>query len=454
MKIIIVGCGKVGTNIAEELAQEKHDLVIFDKHSIIVQELSNSLDALGVIGDAGSLSDLKEAGVENSDLLLAVTSSDETNMLCCLFARKLNPNIRTIARVRNPIYSIKEVNYIKNELGLTSVINPEMATAREIFRALRLPQAMKVETFSRGRVELITFAVEEGNSLENKFVKDVSRDFNSKVIFVGIERNDEIIIPHGDTQILKDDKLSIIAETSEMIKFFNQTGLHKNPIKSVFMCGGSAIATYLASMLLRAGIKVKIVEREKEKCDQLADRLPEATIIWGDATNNNLLLEEGVNDADAFISLTNVDEENVMLSLFARSLKDMKVVTKVNHIAYDSVMSKLDVGSIVYPKYITADYILSYVRGLSNAASSANITALYRILNNKAEAMTFKINSESLITSKKLKDISFIDNLLICSIIRNDEVITPSGDDTIEVGDIVLIVTSNIGIDSIEGIIK
>lgn len=452
MKILIVGCGKVGRNIAEELIQEGHNIVLVDSDSSIVQEVSNSLDVLGVIGDAASLDTLKEADVENSDVLLAVTSSDEINMLCCLFSRKVNPKIKTIARVRNPIYS-KEITYIKDDLGLTLIINPEMATAREMARLLRFPQAMEVQHFSRGRVELTSFVVPDDNTIANKKVMDIAKIFNFSILFVGVERNDEVIVPHGDTIILPEDKVSIIGKPSEVTAFFSYIGLLQNPIKSVMICGGSTIAYYLASMLIKSKIDVKIIESNKEKCEQLADLLPEATIINGDATDHSLLVEEGVDLVDAFISLTNVDEENLMLSLFAQNSTEAKVITKVNHIELDSVMNKLDVGSLVYPKYITADNIITYVRGLSNAKSS-NITALYRILDNKAEAMTFKIVKESELTAKKLMDLKIIDDLLVCAIIREDDVIIPSGQDQICVGDIVLIATTNKGIDTIEEIVK
>lgn len=452
MKILIVGCGKVGRNIAEELSKEKHELVLVDSNPSIVQEASTSLDIIGVIGDAASLSTLKEAGVEKADILLAITSSDEVNMLCCLFARKANPSIKTIARVRNPIYS-DEINYIKDELGLTLIINPEKATASEIARIIRFPAAMKVEHFSRGRVELVSFSVPEGNALANTKISDISKVSNIKVIVVGIERGDEAFIPHGNDVIMPHDKVSIIALPSDITKFFSNVGILQNPIKTVMVVGGSDIAFYLTQQLEHNNIAVKIIDKDKERCEELADKLDNAVIVYGDASDNSTLIEEGVGTTDAFVSLTNVDEENVMLSLYATSSTDAKVVTKLNRIAFDSVIANLDLGSVVYPKRITADNILKYVRGLS-ASNSSNITSLYRILNNKGEALTFKVKKESAITNVPLKDLSFIDNLIICSIIRNDNVITPTGNDEIKVGDIVLIATTNTGIDAIEGIIK
>lgn len=452
MKIVIVGCGKVGRNIAEELAKEKHELVLVDSDSEIVQDVSTSLDVIGVVGDAASLSTLQEAGVDKADILLAITSKDEVNMLCCLFARKANPYIKTIARVRNPVYS-KEIQYIKEELGLTLIINPEMATAREIARLIRFPAAMKVEHFSRGRVEFVSFSVPEGNPLANLKIGDIPRKFNSKVLIVGIERGDETFIPNGDKEVKALDKLSIVAQPSEMTKFFSSVGLLLNPIKSVLIVGGSDIAFYLCKSLEGSNIDVKIIDKNKERCEELADLLPDVSVVYADGSDNTVLLEEGLNTTEAFVSLTNVDEENVMLSLFARNKTDAKVITKVNRIAFDSVISNLDIGSVVYPKRITADNIIKYVRGLT-ASSSSNITSLYRILNNKGEVITFKVKKESNITNKALKDLALKDNLLVCTIIRNDNVITPSGNDEIKVGDIVLIATTNTGIETIEGIVK
>lgn len=452
MKIVIVGCGKVGRNIAEELAKEKHELVLVDSDPEIVQDASTSLDVIGVVGDAASLSTLSEAGVEKADILLAITSKDEVNMLCCLFARKANPHIKTIARVRNPVYS-KEVQYIKEELGLTLIINPEMATAREIARLIRFPAAMKVEHFSRGRIEFASFSVPEGNPIANLKIGDIPKKFNSKILIVGIERGDETFIPNGDKEVKALDKLSIVAQPSEMYNFFSSIGLLLNPVKSVLIVGGSDIAYYLCKSLEGSGIEIKVIDKKKERCEELADLLPNASIVYADGSDNTILSEEGLDSTEAFVSLTNVDEENVMLSLFARNKTDAKVITKVNRIAFDSVISNLDIGSVVYPKRITADNIIKYVRGLT-ASKSSNITSLYRILNNKGEVITFKVKKESNITNIALKDLSLKDNLLVCSIVRNDNVITPSGNDEIKVGDIVLIATTNTGIETIEGIVK
>lgn len=453
MKIIIVGCGKVGRNIAEELVKEKHNIVLIDSDADLVEEVSNSIDVLGVVGNGVSMSVLKEAGIEDADILLAVTNADEINLLCCLFAKKINKDCKTIARVRNPIYN-EEINYIRDELGLTMTINPEMITAREMSRLIRWPNALQVESFEKGRVELISFAVNDNNKLVGKSVKDIMAASRVQVLFVGVERGEEAIIPHGDTVIEKGDKVCIASTPEAVSAFLNDLGIYQSPIKSIMIAGGSKIAYYLSVILQKQKIKVSIIDKDKKRCEELADLLPKATIINGYASDDNLLVEEGLLDSDCFCSLTGVDEENVFLSMYAKSInKDCKVITKVNHISYDGVLSNLDVGALVAPKKITAANIVSYVRGISNAKGN-DVETMHRILNNKAEALSFRIIEKTRIIGVPFESLHIKDNLLIASIVRGNDVIVPTGKTTMEVGDIVLVVTSNPGLSAIEGIIK
>ena len=452
MKIIIVGCGKVGKNIAEELVKEKHNIVLIDNKAELVEEVSNSIDMLGVVGDGTSMEVLKETGIEDTDLLLAVTSADEINMLCCLFAKKANKNCRTIARVRNPAYN-KEISYIREELGLAMAINPEMITAREMSRLIRWPSALQVESFSRGRVELISFAVNDNTNLVGKAVKDIMTAHRIPVLFVGVERGEEAIIPHGDTIIEKGDKVCIMSTPEAASKFLHDIGIYQSPIKKVMMAGGSKIAYYLSLMLQKQNIRVSIIDKDKNRCNELADLLPNASIINGYASDDNLLIEEGIRDMDCFCSLTGVDEENVLLSMYAKSIANCKVITKVNHISYDGVISNLDVGALVSPKKITASSIVTYVRGITNAGAN-DVETMHRILNNKVEALSFKIKEKSPIIGVPFEKLHVKQNLLVGSIIRGNDTIIPSGKTTMEVGDTVLIVTSNTGIATIEGIVK
>ena len=452
MKIIIVGCGKVGKNIAEELVKEKHDIVLIDNNGTLVEEVSNSIDVLGVVGDGASLNTLKDAGIDDADLLLAVTSSDEKNMLCCLFAKKVNKNCKTIARVRNPIYN-EEINYIRDELGLTMTINPEMICAREVSKLIRLPSALKVDTFAKGRVELISIDVKDNKHLVGKSIKEINSNFKDQILFVGIERKDEAIIPHGDTVINENDKLSICATPLVTSEFLNDIGFYQSPIKSCMIVGGSTMAYYLATILIKHKISVTIIEKDANRCEELAELLPKATIVHGFASDGNLLIEEGLKDVDCFLSLASIDEENVLLSMYAKTISNAKVITKVNHISYDSVLHNLDIGALVSPKNITAANIVAYVRGVSNAGAN-DVETMHRILNNKAESLSFRIKEHSPSVGVPFDKLKIKDNLLIGSIIRGNDIIIPTGKTTMEIGDIVLVVTTNAGLTSIEDIIK
>lgn len=452
MKIVIVGCGKVGRNIAKDLANEGYDIVLVDKDEAIVNEVSNSLDVIGVVGEAVSMETLQDAGIKNSDLLLAVTSSDEVNMLCCLFAKKANKNLKTIARVRNPIYS-KEIKYIKNDFGLSLIINPEMATSKEISRLLRLTNAMRVEHFARGRVELVSFVVPKGNIIADRKVKDIAKDLRMSILFAGIERNEEAIIPNGYTEIKENDIVSIVARSQEISDFFDRIGLLGNKIKTCMIVGGSTIALHLAKSLIRSKVDVTIIEKDLARCEELTALLPNANIICGDASDDKVLLEEGIKNMDAFVSLTNFDEENILFSLYAKKASKAQVFTKINHIEYDSVINSLDIGTLIEPKSVTSDNIISYVRAILNATGS-NVSALYRIMNNKGEVLSFNVTKESNILDVPFEELKLKKNLLIATIIRDDEVITPSGKDSIHLGDQVLIVTTNVGLQDIEEIVE
>ena len=450
MKIVIVGCGKVGKTIANELIKEHHDIILVDKNAELVENVSNSIDVIGVIGNGASLNILKEAGIETADVLIALTGADEINMLCCLFAKKANNNLKTIARVRNPIYS-SEISYIKDELGLTMTINPEMITAREISRLIRWPNALKVDSFIRGKVELISFAINGNKRLVNKTIAQIKKTYNGDILFVGIERNKEAIIPNGETIIMDGDKVSVCATPLVASKFLEKIGIYKPPIKNCLIVGGSDIAFYLASILQKSNIDVAIMDKDPKRCDYLSINLPYASIINDNASDDNVLIQEGLHESDAFCALTGIDEENVILSLYAKSISEAKIITKVNHIGYESVLNNLDVGAMVSPKSITASNIIAYIRALANAGEN-EVETMHRILNGKAEALTFVIKEKTESIGIKLEELKTKDNLLICLIIRGNKIIVPSGKDMIEIGDTVLVVTTQQGFNTIEDI--
>lgn len=449
MKIIIIGCGKVGFALAEELTQENHDVTIIDTALSKLQD-AEDLDALTFVGNGSSISTLTEAGIDSADLLIAVTGSDELNLLCCLIAKKLG-NCQTIARVRNPIYN-KEILFMKESLGISMIINPELATAAEIARILRFPSAIKIDTFAKGRVELLKFRIKPEFKMNNMTIMSLLRHYNCDILVVGIERGEEVFIPNGEFVLKDQDIVSIIASHRNAALFFRAIGLTTNRVKNCMIIGGGTIGIYLARQLLEMKIKVVLIEKSAKQCQRLAEIIPEAVIVHGDGTNKKVLLEENIQGAESIVSLTNMDEENILLSLFAKGNSQAKLVTKVNRVSFDNILEKLDLGSIIYPKYLTTDYILQYIRAMQNSIGS-NVETLYHILDNKAEALEFVIREKSDVVGMPLKDLQLKSNLLIGCINRKGKVIIPRGNDCIEVGDTVIIVTIQKGLGDVRDIL-
>ena len=451
MQIIIVRCGKVGSILAEVLSQEGHDISIIDTNDSVVEEISNNYDTLGVVGNGASYSVLKEAGIEKAHLLIAVTDSDELNLLCCLIARKAG-NCRTIARVRTPIYS-EEARFIKDTIGLSMIINPEYEAACEMTRLLRFPSAIDINLFNRGHVELLNFEVEQGSIIDGMQIKDMRSKLKCDVLVCTIERDEKVIIPNGDFKILENDIVSIIAPHKKAVEFFVKLGMIPNPVKNTMIIGGGKLSYYLSQQLLKYGISVKIVEKDRTRCEELTELLPKAMIINGDGTDKRLLKEEGLKDIESFASLTGIDEENILLSLYVRSKIKGKIITKVNRICFDEVIDSLNLGSIISPKYITSEYILQYVRAMNNSIGS-NVETLYKIKKDKAEAIEFYVNEGSKLIGVPLEKLDLKDNLLICSINRNGKTITPMGQDHIEKGDYVIVVTTNARLHDLSDILR
>lgn len=451
MKCIIIGCGKVGITLAEQLCQENHDVVIMDTSAKRMQDIPENIDAMRIVGNGASIQAQMEAGVNEADILIAVTGSDELNLLCCLIAKKAG-KCSTIARVRNPVYS-KEINFIKERLGVSMTINPELTAATEIARLLRFPSAIKIDTFAKGRVELLKFKIRPQFKLDQLAVSALQNTLKSNILVAAVEREDNVYIPNGDF-ILKDgDLVSIIASPQNAANFFQTIGLKTNQVRNCMIVGGGTIAFYLAKELLSMKIPVRIVEKDPARCELLSQELPHATIICGDGTDRKILLEEGLCTAEGFVSLTNMDEENLMLALFAKDQSSAKLVTKVNRLAFDEIIERLDIGSVVYPKYLTADYILQYVRAMQNTIGS-NVETLYQILDDRAEALEFAIHEESPVTDTPLMELNLKDNLLIGCIHRRERVFIPRGHDSIQVGDTVIIVTTQVGLQDIRDILK
>ena len=450
LNIIIVGCGKVGMTLIEQLSKEGHDITIIDKNAAKVQEMSNLYDIMGLVGNGASYSVQMEAGIENADLIIAVTASDELNLLCCTVAKQVG-DCAAIARVRTPDYS-KEAGYLREKLGLTMIINPELEASLETARILYLPTALEVNSFAHGQAEIVKFKIPDGNLLDGMTIATLGKSITNDILICAIEREGEVYIPGGNFQMAKDDIVSFVAPRRHIRSFLKKIGFKTKQVKDAMIVGGGKASYYLAKQLIAMGIDVKIIEQNKERCEELSILLPEAIIINGDGTDEEVLREEGIEYAQAFIPLTGIDEENIMLTLHAKQVSNAKLITKINRSTFKNVISKLDLGSVIYPRYITSEAIIAYVRAKKNSTNS-NIETLYHMFDNRAEAIEFCVDPSS-VTGIPLKDLMLKNDLLVSFIYRNGKVQIPSGLDTIEVGDTVMIVTTHTGLDNIQDIIR
>lgn len=451
MNIIIVGCGKVGQTLAAQLNEEGNNITVIDVSAESVDEISSRYDVMGIVGNGATHTVQREAGIDNADLLIAVTGSDELNLLCCLIAKKAG-NCQTIARVKNPIYSA-EAPYLKDELGLAMVINPEYAAAQEISRILRFPSAIKIETFAKGSVELLKFRLPENNKLIGMSVKEMMIKFKCDILVCTVERGNEAYIANGDFVFEGKDIVSIIATPKNAQDFFKKIEYKTQAVKSAMVVGGGDTAHYLCDILQKSGIAIKIIEKDIERCEALCDKWNDVAVIHGDATDKQVLLEEGIDEIGAFIALTGLDEENILLSLYAKSVGDAKLITQINRIDYDDVIRHLDLDSTIYPENITSDIIVRYARAMKNTLGS-NVETLYNIIQGKVEASEFIVRENSPITGTPLAQLKFKDGVLIAALLRDKTVIIPRGYDTIQPGDAVVIVSRKMALHDICDVLK
>lgn len=451
MKIIIVGAGKTGTVLTRSLTNEGHDVTIIDYNADRIANICNDDDVMSLVGNGVNYSTLSEAGIAEADLLIAVTGSDEQNLLCCLFARR-NSNCATIARVRNPLY-IAEREFIKDQVGISMIINPEYETADTISRLLRFPSASDVNSFAKGRAEMLTFRVPKDSLLDGKNLTYIRSKIEARVLFCSVERGNECFIPSGTFELKAGDKATVIIRPQEAPKFFKQIKLETQSVKNVVIVGGSTIAYYLAKQLLDTRIAVKIIEANETRCHELAEKLPGAMIIHGDASDKNLLQEEGIATTDSFVALTGFDEENVLLSLYAKEMGSGKVVTKVDRPIFKELIAGMNLDSVISPHTITAEGILQYVRAKQNAMGN-NIETLYKLAEDKVEALEFKIGENAPGLGVPLRKMRLKKNLIICGINRGRRFILPDGDTTIQAGDRVIVVAGQTKLNDFKDILE
>lgn len=451
MKIIIVGCGKVGYTLVEQLSAEGHNIIAIDEKAEKLTSITNTFDVIGMVGNGVSYEVLKEADIANTDLLIAVTGSDEHNLLCCMIAKKAG-NCKTIARVRNPIYH-NDIEYLKREFGLAMIINPESAAAQEIAQIIRFPFAQKIDTFAHGHINLVHFRVDTDSVLAGRSLQEIRMTLKSPMLVCLVNRDNEITIPRGEFVLQAGDVIGVVAERAKVNTYFKQLSISTSRAKNVIILGGGKTSYYLAKLLEKRDQNVKIIEIDRNRCEQLCELLPKATIICGDATDHQLLLEEGLEDAEAVVSMTNLDEENILLSLFCQGNSEAKTITKVNRIHFSGILDRLSLNSVIYPRLITADYIIKLVRSTSNSLNN-DVENFYKLADGQAEALEFLVKEGSPVTGTPLQKLHIRKNTLICCIYRNGQVIVPSGQDCILPGDTVVIILRDYKINNIDEILE
>ncbi len=452
MNILVVGCGKIGTTLIDSLTAEGHNVVAIDEQPEPLNEITNVYDVMSVCGNGADSDVLEEAGVSTADLFIAVTGSDNTNMLSCFLAKKMGA-AHTIARIRNPEYNDKSLNFLKRELDLSMSINPELLAAQELYKILKLPSAVKVETFSRRAFEMIELHLKDDSPLCDLSLSELRERYKAKFLICVVQRGEEVYIPDGRFVLKAGDRIGLMAHTVEIQKLMREMRMLQKQARDVMILGGSRTAHYLAKLLLAGGSAVTIIERDRELCQELCTSLPKAVIICGDGAQPEVLLEEDLGSRDAFVSLTGMDEANALIALFASSRNVPKVIAKVNRDELSTLAERLGVDCIVSPKKIIADVVVRYARALQNSMGS-KVETLYHLMDGNVEALEFIVSPEFAALGVPLKAMKIKPGILIGGIIRDRTAIIPGGDDMILAGDHVVVVAAGRRLQDLEDILK
>ena len=451
MKIVIIGLGTVGRTILKNLSIEGHTVTIIDENKQKVEDLIEKYDVMGVVGNGASMEIQNEAGVGDAQLVIALTRSDEMNILACLVAKKVGAE-NTIARVRNPDYR-RQIGEMKDDLGISMVVNPERETADEIFNLVNLPSVAQIEHFAGGKVSLVEVVAEKGCSLIGETLISLGKKLTTKVLICAVQRGDEVIIPSGHFEIAEGDKIHFTSNAKMLGDFLREVNLVKSPFKNVMIVGGGRISYYLADSLSKKKYAVKLIENDMRHAEELAESLPRVTVVCGNGTKHGLLIEEGIEAMDAFVALTDIDEENMIVSMFANKKSVKKTITQIKSDDLYGMLDELGINNNVSPKQIVASRIISYIRALANTVGS-NVLTLYRLVNNQVEALEFAAKKQGRIYNKPLKELKIKKNCLIACIIRQNEVIIPRGDDQIQLGDNVVVVTTHKNFDDLTDVFE
>ena len=438
MKIAVIGDGKVGRTIIDHMSREGHEIVVIDNNPNVVDQIVDLFDVMGICGSGTSYDTLKEAGVKKADVVIATTPSDEINLLSCVVAKSIGAK-STIARVRSHEYS-KQVELMSQQLYISMIVNPESEAATEILNIINFPEANKVETFRKEKLEIVELFISESSPLVGLSLSSLHAKFPVEMLIGFVQRNGEVIIPNGSFVLEAKDKIHVVASRANIKSFLNKLGLEEMKLKHILIIGGGKISYYLAQHLLKAKYKVKIIENNYNRCLELSDLLPQATIIYGDGTDQAILMDEGIKGIDAVVSLTGIDEENIIISMYAQKQEVKKVIAKINKTALSNILESVGVASVISPKDITADRILGYIRSTNNSRNS-NIERLYKLAEGQVEAVEFVAKAKSKVIDKPIKELSLKQNTLIAAIIRGDEVFIPNGNSVIAEGDSVIIIS-------------
>jgi trk system potassium uptake protein TrkA len=451
MKIVIIGLGTIGKTILSVLARENHDITLIDEKKEKIESLIEKYDVLGVVGNGACMDIQSEAKVREAELVIAVTDSDELNIFACMVARKVGAK-NTVARVRNPDYS-NQIAEMKEDLGISMLVNPEKDTANEIFNLINLPSIVQVENFAKGRVLLVEIVAEKGCSLIGETLISLGKKLSAKVLICAVQRGSEVFIPSGNFLIEEGDRIHFTSDVHTLGDFLSEVNLVKSPLKNVMIVGGNKISLYLAEQLSKKKYKVKLIETDKETAEELAEVLPRVTVVHGNGMKHDILIEEGLEAMDAFVALTKIDEENMVVSMFARKMNVRKTITQISSDDLSAMLTELGMNNNVSPKHVVANSIASYVRALANKRGS-NVLTLSRLVNGQVEALEFAAKTQEKIYDKPLKELRIKENCLIACIIRDNKVLIPDGNSSIKQGDNVIVVTTHKNFDDLTDIFE
>lgn len=453
MNIVIVGCGKIGSTILSSLLSEGHDIVVIDSDPAVISDVSNIYDSMYVCGGGTDCDTLHEAGVENAELFVAVTGSDELNMLSCFLAKRMGAK-HTIARIRNPEYNDKSLSFMRQQLDLSLSFNPDLLAAQEMYHILKLPSAVKIEYFSRRNFEMVELRLRDDSPLNGIRLMDLRKKYSeAKFLICVVQRGDEVYIPDGNFILQSGDRIELTAAPQEIAKLLRMMGILQKQAKSVMILGASRMAYYLAKMLLASGTNVTIIEKKHARCQEISELLPSATVICGDGGQQELLLEEGISNVDAFVSLTGMDEENILISFFASSQGVGKVIAKVNRDGLSFIAEKLGLDCLISSRNISSNVLTRYARALQNSLGS-NVETLYKLMDGKAEALEFRVQNDFAALNIPLQEMKIKSGILIAGIIRGRKTIIPAGSDVIQAGDRVIVLAAGMQMNDLSDILK